>query len=184
MSLAPTRQTILIIDDNPDNLRVAVEHLAAYSFEVRTARDGDLASSLKEHITTRLEMVAAHLKQAGELLPDEGGDGSRVAECRDHLDTAGELLAPVLRGTVEMQVSLSEPGTTTTPGESALLRLSTREHEVMQLLAEGKANKAIAYTLHVAPSTVSTYRQRILEKLGVDDVPALVRLLLRHEVGS
>ncbi len=33
-------QTILIIDDNPDTLRVAVDLLTAYSFRIRTARDG------------------------------------------------------------------------------------------------------------------------------------------------
>ncbi len=47
------------------------------------------------------------------------------------------------------------------------------------MLVAGLANKQIASELDLKPTTVSTYRSRVLEKLGVDDVPALVRLSLR-----
>lgn len=139
----------------------------------------NLASSLKEHITARLEMVTAHLNGARELMPDEGEEWVDPEACRQHLDTASALLTPVLKGSVELQSSLIER--TSPSDESILLSLSTREYEVMKLLTEGRANKEIAYTLGVAPSTVSTYRNRILEKLGAEDIPSLIRLLLQHE---
>ncbi|MFT5681269.1 MAG: FixJ family two-component response regulator [Myxococcota bacterium] len=145
----------------------------------RNTRDQHLASNLKEHITARLEMVTAHLTQARELMPNEGGDWVDPEDCRQHLDTAAALLTPVLKGSVELQSSLVQKAQT--PDDNLLLSLSTREYEVMKLLADGRANKEIAYTLGVAPSTVSTYRNRILEKLGAEDIPSLIRILLQHE---
>jgi len=143
----------------------------------RSTRDHNLASNLKEHVTARLEMVTAHLTLARELMPD-GGVWVEPEACRQHLDTAAALLAPVLKGSVALQSSLVQQAPVP---DNLLLSLSTREYEVMKLLAEGRANKEIAYTLGVAPSTVSTYRNRVLEKLGADDIPTMIRILLQHE---
>ena len=57
-----------------------------------------------------------------------------------------------------------------------LVKLTTREHEVLQLVAQGKANAEIAQILVVSRSTVSTYRGRIMQKLGVETAPELIRL--------
>jgi FixJ family two-component response regulator len=150
----------------------------------RSARDQSLASNLKEHITARLELVSAHLSQARELMPvpAQGGDQVDPQECRKHLETATALLAPVIKGSVELQSDLAQRDTAA--DDNLLLSLSTREYEVMKLLSEGRTNKDIAYTLGVAPSTVSTYRNRLLEKLGAEDIPSLIRILLLHEAGA
>jgi DNA-binding response OmpR family regulator/DNA-binding CsgD family transcriptional regulator len=145
----------------------------------RSTRDQHLASNLKEHITARLELVTAHLSQAQELMPTEDGDWIDPDACRQHLEAAMTLLKPVLKGSVALQSTLVEHAPVSK--DSLLLSLSSREYEVMQLLTEGRANKEIAYTLGVAPSTVSTYRNRILEKLGIEDIPSLIRLLLQEE---
>jgi len=152
--------------------------------EDQRTRDQDLAESLKDHIITRLEMVAVHLKQTGDLLPSESGAWADPDACRQHLESATQLLTPVLRGTLDIQGSLSRPTSAQAPRESALLGLSTREYEVLQLLSEGRPNKEIAFALGVAPSTVSTYRTRIMEKLGVEDMPSLIRIMLQHETRS
>lgn len=46
-------------------------------------------------------------------------------------------------------------------------RLSGREYQIFLRLAQGQSNKEIAAELHLSPKTISTYRSRILEKLGV-----------------
>lgn len=50
-------------------------------------------------------------------------------------------------------------------GQNPLLRLSTREQEVLALLQQGKKTADIAQILHISPSSVYTYRQRVIQKL-------------------
>jgi two-component system response regulator NreC len=45
--------------------------------------------------------------------------------------------------------------------------LTSREREILQLLAEGKANKEVATALNISPYTVETHRSHILQKLNL-----------------
>lgn len=65
---------------------------------------------------------------------------------------------------------------------SPLKRLSSREREILQLVAEGKSSAEIAETLYLSPKTVETYRSRLMRKLGVSDLPGLVKFAIRHGV--
>jgi DNA-binding NarL/FixJ family response regulator len=58
--------------------------------------------------------------------------------------------------------------------------LSQREREVVQLTVEGKTSAEIAGTLSLSARTVETYRARAMRKLGLNDLPELVKLALRH----
>ncbi len=60
--------------------------------------------------------------------------------------------------------------------------LSSRERQVLQLLAEGKAVAEIAGILSISPKTVETYRWRMFEKLDIHDLPTLVRFAIQHGV--
>ncbi len=63
---------------------------------------------------------------------------------------------------------------------SPLLRLSAREREVLQLVVEGKTSVQIGQILSLSPKTVETYRSRIMAKLGIPDIPNLVKFAIRH----
>jgi RNA polymerase sigma factor (sigma-70 family) len=67
---------------------------------------------------------------------------------------------------------------------SPLEKLSPREREILQLVAEGKTSQQIAKRLSISPKTVDTYRSRLMGKIGVDDVAGLVRFAIQHEVIS
>jgi DNA-binding NarL/FixJ family response regulator len=58
--------------------------------------------------------------------------------------------------------------------------LSTRERQVLQLVVEGKSSAVIARIVHLSPKTVETYRSRLMKKLGVPDVPSLVKFAIQH----
>lgn len=60
--------------------------------------------------------------------------------------------------------------------------LSSRERQVLQLLAEGKPVAEIAGILSISPKTVETYRWRMFEKLDIHDLPTLVRFAIQHGV--
>jgi DNA-binding NarL/FixJ family response regulator len=61
--------------------------------------------------------------------------------------------------------------------------LSTRERQVLELLAAGKSNKEVAGALGLSPKTISTYRARLLEKLHLQSNADLVRFALRRHLG-
>jgi DNA-binding CsgD family transcriptional regulator len=54
-------------------------------------------------------------------------------------------------------------------------RLSSREAEVLQLIAEGKPNKQVAAELNVSFKTVDKHRQHLTAKLNIQDVAGLTR---------
>jgi DNA-binding NarL/FixJ family response regulator len=60
--------------------------------------------------------------------------------------------------------------------------LSPREREVLQLLAEGKNTKEIAYALHVSTKTIETHRRQVMEKLNIYSVAELTRYAIREGV--
>ncbi|MHC4362839.1 MAG: response regulator [Planctomycetota bacterium] len=57
--------------------------------------------------------------------------------------------------------------------------LSSREREVLQLLAEGKSTKQMALRLHISVKTVETHRRQIMEKLDIHSVAELTKYAIR-----
>jgi len=57
--------------------------------------------------------------------------------------------------------------------------LTARERQVMELVAKGCHNREIAETLGISPRTVEVHKARVMEKLQVQSVPELVRIVLR-----
>lgn len=58
--------------------------------------------------------------------------------------------------------------------------LNAREREIVRLVTEGKSNAEVAGLLGLSPRTVETYRIRIMRKLEVGDLPALVKFAIRN----
>ena len=48
------------------------------------------------------------------------------------------------------------------------------------LVVEGRTSKEIARVVGVKPTSIDTYRSRIMAKLGIEDLPSLVRFAVRH----
>src|SRR4051812_21593114 len=63
-----------------------------------------------------------------------------------------------------------------------LALLSSRERQVLQLVTEGLTSAEIASRLSLSPKTVETYRARMMDKLGVRDLPSLVRFAIRYGI--
>ena len=68
--------------------------------------------------------------------------------------------------------------------DDPLARLSAREREVLQLLAEGRTGAQIAERLSLSQKTVETYRARLVEKLGIRDLAGLVRFAIQRGLVS
>ncbi|MFN8456039.1 MAG: response regulator transcription factor [Anaerolineae bacterium] len=71
-------------------------------------------------------------------------------------------------------------------GESynPLALLSSREREVLQLVVEGKSSVEIAEILSLSPKTIETYRSTLMRKLGISDLPSLVKFAIQYGITS
>jgi DNA-binding NarL/FixJ family response regulator len=65
---------------------------------------------------------------------------------------------------------------------SPLDSLSARERQVLQLVVEGRTSAEIAALVHLSPKSVETYRSRLMRKLGVSDLPSLVKFAVSHGI--
>jgi DNA-binding NarL/FixJ family response regulator len=61
-------------------------------------------------------------------------------------------------------------------------RLSTRERQVLQMIAEGKTNREIAESLGLAVKTIDTHRTRLMRRLNIHNRTSLVKFALRKGV--
>ena len=57
--------------------------------------------------------------------------------------------------------------------------LTARQREILQLVAEGRSTKEIAFALEISVKTVETHRAQIMERLDIHDVPGLVKYAMR-----
>jgi DNA-binding NarL/FixJ family response regulator len=69
-------------------------------------------------------------------------------------------------------------------GEAPLELLTVRQREILQMLAEGKSTKAMAFALNVSVKTVETHRAAIMERLDIHDLAGLVIYAARHKLVS
>jgi PAS domain S-box-containing protein len=115
-----------------------------------------------------------------------------LKRCISQLRAMSDFLNPILLGNVA--ASLRDPLSQFTrasgdlsmppapPRTDTSVPLSSREQQVLRLLALGKTNKEIAEVLNIGARTVETYRARLMLKLGLHSVPQLVRYALRNRL--
>ncbi len=65
---------------------------------------------------------------------------------------------------------------------SAISRLTPREIQIMMMITQGIGNQEIADQLFLSPKTVSTYKHRLYEKLGVSNDVELTHYAIRHNL--
>lgn len=82
-------------------------------------------------------------------------------------------------GAGEAELALQGLSDAASPAEQ-LEQLSPRERQILLMVARGASSSAIGETLHLSPKTVDTYRSRLMSKLGLSDVSAIVRWCIRH----
>ena len=65
-------------------------------------------------------------------------------------------------------------------GVSPLESLSKREREILKLVADGLSSAEIGKMLHLSPKTVDSYRSRLMQKLHLADLAALIKFAIQH----
>ncbi len=127
--------------------------------------------SMHADVTTIHGLVKRGIK--GYLLKDALSDELILAI---RSAQAGKLyLSPTISEAVMMMLMNTSAGSE--PPDDPL---TPREREVLQLVAEGNTNAAIADILTISSKTVEKHRANIMNKLGADDLPALIRIAIRR----
>lgn len=141
------------------------------------------ARIVKESPTTRVILLSMHaneeyLQQAlqvgasGYLLK-----GAELAELELAIRTVAKgeryLTSAVAKYAIEAYREKTEGPV------GPLAKLSMRQREILQLIAEGQTTKDIAQRLSLSVKTVETHRSQLMERLEIHDVPGLVRFAIR-----
>ena len=111
---------------------------------------------------------------AGYLFKE--GAAEQLIEAVRTVAGGGVYLGPGVPGSVLEQLNGR--------GQDAYEKLTTRERQVLQLIAEGKTNRKIAEELNLAVKTVDTHRSRLMQKLRIHDQTSLVKYALRKGIVS
>ncbi|ALR13764.1 chemotaxis protein CheY [Mycobacteroides saopaulense] len=139
------------------------------------------AAVRRDELTTRVLLLSAHDDAAIVYHAlAEGAAGFLSKE-----STRAELVRAVLdcargRDVVTASLTAGLAGEIRKRAQPAGPSLSTREREVLRMIAGGQTVPAIAKELFLAPSTVKTHVQRLYEKLGVGDRAAAVAEAMRR----
>jgi DNA-binding NarL/FixJ family response regulator len=169
--LRETRPDLALID-------IAMPGLNGLELAARVAREapGTRLVILSMHGTPAHVAQALRAGVSGYLLKDAAADELPV------------LLRAVMRGETYLSPAISKQvvdgylGRVTpdvSAGADGAEVLTSRQREILQLVAEGKSTKEVAQLLDLSAKTVETHRGQIMERLGIHDLAGLVRYAIR-----
>lgn len=145
----------------------------------------DTLRDLRErHSSVKVLVISAHPEDQWAMRALRAGAAGYLT--KDHSpEQLVQAIRRVARGGKYVSESMAEKlagmldnGRAHAPHE----RLSDREFEVLRALGSGMMVKDVAAQLHLSAKTVSTYRARLLEKMGLKSKADLVRYVVTHEL--
>jgi DNA-binding NarL/FixJ family response regulator len=135
-----------------------------------------------EHPTVAVLVLSVHPEDQYAVRALRAGAAGYLT--KDHSpEELTEAIRRVYRGSKYVSAALGERLASDLAAGSRDVRhelLSDREYEVLCLLGSGRTVKEIARSLELSPKTVSTYRARVLEKMGASTNADLVRYAALH----
>jgi DNA-binding NarL/FixJ family response regulator len=130
------------------------------------------------------EVLAQQVLQAGArgylLKSDVGRDLVTAVDALLHNRTY--LTSTVSRLIMDQYLGKSPRAGENGGGPNGSLRFTTREREIIQLLAEGKSSKEVASVLNISVKTAETHRANLMRKLDCHSVVELVRYAVRNMI--
>lgn len=166
----------LVKDHQPDVvlMDVSMPGLNGLQATARITKESPTARVLMLSIHANEEYVRQALEAgaAGYLL--KGADVSELVVAIRSVARGEVYLTPAVSKHIVKQCLYGEKGT---PG--LLDKLTARQREILQLIAESRTTKEIARELNLSVKTVESHRTQIMERLDIHNVPGLVRYAIR-----
>jgi len=158
--------------------RIEQAEARAVSAEIRTEQAKSRTESAEtrtERAETRTELAKTRTEQA-EIRTEQAETRTEQAEAalervvHKEIDLGEKVPIGLLRALPLKHIA---------DQKSPVERLTIRQREVLQLIAEGQTTKQIAAILKVSPKTVEYHRMKFMNCLNIHDIPGLVRFALR-----
>lgn len=191
---------------NREGLKTLVQRIKGVDV-VGEARDGHDAVALAGRLQPDLAIIDDHLPRlngvdaVGRILArapevkilvlSDDGDAVTISRAlragakgcllrSATLEDLRKAIQVVLRGEIYLSTGLSRR--LLAPARRTRDPLTPRQREVLQMVAEGWTTKQIGQILRISVKTVETHRAQVMERLGIFDVPGLVRYALRNHI--
>ncbi len=138
--------------------------------EIRAAHPETAVLVLSQYLESRyaMRLLEDHPDKVGYLLKDRVSDVVVLVDALRRVDDGETVLDPTI---VQRLVRRRRD-------QDALAQLTAREREVLELMAEGHSNQAVAARLVISPKTVEAHVGQIFGKLGFDETPDQHRRVL------
>jgi two-component system nitrate/nitrite response regulator NarL len=193
---------ILVVDDDPDYRAFVCTLLARAGLATSEASTGEEALTLAHAERPGCVLLDVHLPGASGYevcreLRDEYGDSLAIIFVTGARTEPADRVAGLLVGADDYVLKPFDPdellarvrrfvtrsgGFAERDGGRGPVELTTRELEVLRLLAEGLEQEAISRELFITPKTAGTHIQHILAKLGVHNRAQAVALAFREQL--
>lgn len=157
-------------------LDIGMKELTGLEVAARVARDFPTVKTLMLSMHNNEEYVlrALRIGASGYMLKD-----SAITELKLAIETVRNNKT-YLSPSISRSVIDSYLNRTAAPGKSTSLdKLTPRQREILQLIAEGRSTKEIAGDLNLSAKTVETHRAQLMERLDIYDIAGLVRYAMR-----
>jgi DNA-binding NarL/FixJ family response regulator len=130
------------------------------------------------HETEAIIIEALDAGASGIVLKSDPGENMVTAV--ESVVRGRRFFTPHVAETVVEAYLAKKPGTASDPGSQVVL--TTREREVIQLLAEGKSNKEVATRLSISTRTAEGHRAEIMKRLKIGSLAELIRYAVRNGI--
>jgi len=183
-------QVVAIVGDGREAVRIAKEaqpHVVLMDLSMPELNGADATRAIVENdpkcrvivlsMYAEREYVRRALKSGAAGYVVKRSAAKEVVEAIRAVHAGQRYLSPRVADAVIEDYAADEKA-------DLLERLSAREREVLQLLAEGRTGAEIAQRLSLSQKTVETYRARLVEKLGIRDVAGLVKFAIQRGLVS
>jgi DNA-binding NarL/FixJ family response regulator len=135
----------------------------------------ELAETRTEQAETRIELAKTRAEQAETRTEQAQTRAEQVETILQHVIHKEFDVHPEHSATLSDKLPLKN----ITVGKGPLDKLSLRQREILQLIAEGQNTKQIGEILKVSPKTIEYHRTKLMNSLKIHDVPSLVRVAMR-----
>lgn len=146
--------------------------------QIRDAGVGSKVLALSMHSDSRYVKGMLQAGACGYMLKDCAAEELILAI--NTVVSGRVFVSPGIAGVIVKDYVQHLSGETTASGP----KLSAREREVLQLLAEGRSTSEIAERMHVSVKTVETHRKRLMDKLNLRSIAALTKYAIREGITS